>query len=446
VKGDRLAIEIPDEAYQAGLEACKHNLHGRIFWPKGSTPLSVVALKEKLSLIWEGLSKWGIISLGKGFYEFTFSSLEDVKRVRSIPSWNINPGLLKLFAWSRDFNPKLQHNTSAQVWVRIYGLAQEYWHKSILFTIAGSLGTPICTDSVTAKPMHERTFGQFARVLVDIDISQPLRYKILVERKGFAFFVELDYEHIPDFCSSCNVIGHHVTNCKRSNKEVEAKMDRELKKKSAAEIKKVFVQSKDGRPQQSKSLENVNVDTEIINVEDSIERTPPNVNQGPPTNVIQEEDTEIVVPAQQNLSGNNETVLSPRAIFREADLQLEEELNENINGDQNNNLSNSDESTQGTFVDATQHQLIVSEDTNVVAAPSPVRVAKDMEFLKNSWANMMEEDDADKVLVDPGPSVNPNAGFQLVLSKNQKKAQKRTTFSSRDSYTTRSKGTSKPFK
>jgi hypothetical protein len=53
-------------------------------------------------------------------------------------------------------------------------LAQEYWHKSILFTIAGSLGTPICTDSVTAKPMHERTFGQFARVLVDIDISQPL--------------------------------------------------------------------------------------------------------------------------------------------------------------------------------------------------------------------------------------------------------------------------------
>jgi hypothetical protein len=69
-----------------------------------------------------------------------------------------------------------------------------------------------------------------------------------------------------------------------------------------------------------------------------------------------------------------------------------------------------------------------------------------MEFLKNSWANMMEEDDADRVLVDPGPSVNPNAGFQIVLSKNQKKGQKRTTFSSRDSYTTRSKGTSKPFK
>jgi hypothetical protein len=221
VKGDRLAIEIPDEAYNAGLDACKHNLHGRIIWPKGTTPLTVVALKQKLSMIWKDLSKWGVISLGKGFYEFTFSSLEDVKRVRSVPSWNLNPGLLKLFAWSRDFNPKMQQNTSAQVWVRIYGLAQEYWQKAILFTIAGSLGTPICMDSITAKPMYERTFGQYARVLIDIDISQPLRHKVLVERKGYAFFVELDYEHIPEFCSHCRIIGHHVNNCKRINKDME---------------------------------------------------------------------------------------------------------------------------------------------------------------------------------------------------------------------------------
>jgi hypothetical protein len=112
VKGDRLAIEIPEAAYEAGIEACKHNLHGRILWPKGSTPLSVVALKEKLALLWKDLSRWGMISLGKGYFEFTFSSLEDVRRVRSVPSWNLNPGLLKLFAWTKDFNPKLQQNTS----------------------------------------------------------------------------------------------------------------------------------------------------------------------------------------------------------------------------------------------------------------------------------------------------------------------------------------------
>jgi hypothetical protein len=294
--------------------------------------------------------------------------------------------------------------------------------------------------------MHERTFGQFARVLVDIDISQPLRYKVLVERKGFAFFVELEYEHIPDFCTYCSVIGHHVSICKRNNKDVEAKTDREinLKKKSLSEPKKVFVQSKDGRSQQSKPLENVNADNEIINVEDSNEKSPPN-------EVIEKEPEIVVSPFQQQLSGNNEIVKSPRNAFREEDLQLEEELNANLIVENKNNLSDFENSTQGSFVDATQNQLLVNEDTSSVAAPllTPVRVAKDMEFLKNSWANMADDDDDDdqRVLEDQGPTVdNPDAGFQLVLSKHQKKGQKRTTLSSRDSYTTRSKGSSKPFK
>ncbi|KAK2404888.1 hypothetical protein QL285_054191 [Trifolium repens] len=264
VKGVRLAIEIPEVAYQVGLDACKHNLHGRILWPKGSSPLSVVALKAKLSSVWKDFSKWGLISLGKGFYEFTFSTLEDVRRVRSVPSWSLNPGLLKLFAWSKDFNPKAQQNTFAQLWVKFYGLSQEYWHKNIIFTIAGSLGTPICMDSVTARSMHERTFGQFARVLVDIDISQPLRNKVLVERKGFAFFVEIDYENVPDFCNACQVIGHHVDNCRRWNKEDEVKTNKGIiaKKQVAVDAKKAYVQTRDGRPQQQKQNEN-----EVINVE-----------------------------------------------------------------------------------------------------------------------------------------------------------------------------------
>jgi hypothetical protein len=88
------------------MDACKLNLQGRILWPKGSSPLSVVALKAKLSLIWKDFARWGIISLCKGFYEFIFSSLEDVRRVRSTATWNLNPGILKLFAWSKEFNPR----------------------------------------------------------------------------------------------------------------------------------------------------------------------------------------------------------------------------------------------------------------------------------------------------------------------------------------------------
>ncbi|CAI8600059.1 unnamed protein product [Vicia faba] len=138
-----------------GLDSCKHNLHGRILWPKGSTPLTVQQLKTKLQALWSSLPKWGVTSLGKGFFEFSFSSIEDVRRVRATPSWNLNPGILKLFPWTKDFIPSNMNQSSAQVWVQIHGLAQEYWRPKIIFTIASSLGTPICIDSSSNKPLLE---------------------------------------------------------------------------------------------------------------------------------------------------------------------------------------------------------------------------------------------------------------------------------------------------
>ncbi|MCI52894.1 DUF4283 domain protein, partial [Trifolium medium] len=51
VKGDNLAIPIPEQKYIARIEACKHNLHGRIIRPKGETPLTIATLKNKLAPI-----------------------------------------------------------------------------------------------------------------------------------------------------------------------------------------------------------------------------------------------------------------------------------------------------------------------------------------------------------------------------------------------------------
>ena len=49
LKGDNLAISIPEEEVEAGINTCKFNLHARVIWPKGSTPLIAIALREKLT-------------------------------------------------------------------------------------------------------------------------------------------------------------------------------------------------------------------------------------------------------------------------------------------------------------------------------------------------------------------------------------------------------------
>ncbi|KAI5389258.1 hypothetical protein KIW84_074786 [Lathyrus oleraceus] len=62
-----------------------------VIWPKGLTLLTVIALKNKLAPQWNNLDKWDITSLEKGFYEFSFSFHDEVKRVRESPSWNLAP-------------------------------------------------------------------------------------------------------------------------------------------------------------------------------------------------------------------------------------------------------------------------------------------------------------------------------------------------------------------
>jgi hypothetical protein len=61
--------------------------------------------------------------------------------------------------------------------------------------------------------------------------------------------VDIDYENIPDFCQNCKVIGHHVENCKRWNKEEEVKAnhDNNIKKKPTTDPKPHFVPVRDGR-------------------------------------------------------------------------------------------------------------------------------------------------------------------------------------------------------
>ncbi|XP_019433071.1 PREDICTED: uncharacterized protein LOC109339967 [Lupinus angustifolius] len=48
LKGDSIAVKIPEDEYQAGLKRCKNHFHGRIIFSKGDTPTKFLDLKDKL--------------------------------------------------------------------------------------------------------------------------------------------------------------------------------------------------------------------------------------------------------------------------------------------------------------------------------------------------------------------------------------------------------------
>jgi hypothetical protein len=181
-----------------------------------------------------------MISLGRGFYEFSFSSDDDVRTILAMGTVNLKPGLLCLSQWSKDFNKYSQRLTHAQVWIRLLDLPQEYWLERTLLEIAGAIGTPLIIDTATQK----RTFGRYARVLVDIDFFCRLFYEIMVEREDFAFPIEVEYEWLPDFCSHCQILRHSVANCRWLHPKTDLNLDRDNTKKVQDKEKKVVTQQK----------------------------------------------------------------------------------------------------------------------------------------------------------------------------------------------------------
>jgi hypothetical protein len=284
--------------------------------------------------------------------------------------------------------------------------------------------------------MIDRTFGQYARVLVDMDITKDLRYSVLVERKGYAFFVELEYENLPDYCVHCKKIGHDVEICRFANKTVH---DRTAPKLINNEQKKVHVMARDGRKK--------NVENPIIVEEAALKKVEViNKNMDKQKSPVAEEGTSGVKNMEILLQKNqiqilqiNEDPISPRAIMRSQDQNLENEINDELE-QRVVNESEQDSSSQGSeFVDATQFQILnndVSDQEDVeTKLPTPERVQNDMDFLKQSWANIVDDAAAEDRRLeeleqqqDAGEEEQQQIfaeDFQLVTTRSQKKTAKK---------------------
>jgi hypothetical protein len=210
IKGDTLSIKINQEEYRKGVEDCKYALRARLTLNKGEKPYSARDLSSKISKLWTTMASWKMVPLGKGYYDFIFNSAEDYRKIWAVGTVNLKPGLLRLSQWTKDFKYQTQKQTHVSLWIRLVELPQEYWRERTLKEIASAVGTPIDIDG----PTRNRTFGHYARILVDIDLSKKLYDEILVEREDFAFKVEVQYERMPLFCQHCHSIGHNISSCR----------------------------------------------------------------------------------------------------------------------------------------------------------------------------------------------------------------------------------------
>ncbi|XP_019259591.1 PREDICTED: uncharacterized protein LOC109237704 [Nicotiana attenuata] len=178
-----------------------------------------LSFKEMLKFVygvWNFVTTPTVIMHDDGYFIFKFESMEDKERVMQQGPYTANNRPMILKDWDRNFQIKEESMRIVPLWVNFPGLPIQCWTEENLGRIASLLGKPVCTDKLTAE--CERI--SYARVLVDMDITQPLPEEVHIEILGQKSWIQMvEFEWKPKFCLECNNFGHDKAKCQQMEEQ-----------------------------------------------------------------------------------------------------------------------------------------------------------------------------------------------------------------------------------
>ncbi|XP_042511673.1 uncharacterized protein LOC122086773 [Macadamia integrifolia] len=212
-------IVIPQQDYESKRQNFRFALIGRVNF----CLISLDALREEASVNWKLSKGMTMHPLGKGFVIFQFQCEGDKSAVWRRSPLRVGDQVIRFQHWKPDFNIHEKQTFTKLVWIRLSDPPLEYWHENVLLSIAKAVGRPVALDRRT----REGLLGYFAKVLVEIDISESaVRIdEVQVERlelgtaKVFGFRQKVVYEDNVERCGYCRRLGHQVSFCRLKKAE-----------------------------------------------------------------------------------------------------------------------------------------------------------------------------------------------------------------------------------
>lgn len=162
-------------------------------------------MKDRLSKIWKLQGGFDIMDTDNGFFMVKFDLPEDKEKVTSGGPWMIFDHYLAVTHWTPEFVSPDAKIERTMVWICFPGLNLVYYDESFLLAMASTVGKPIRVDTNTLKV--ER--GRFARIFVEIDLTQPVVGKVWLN----GYWYNVAYEGLHIVCTSCGRYGHYGRSC-----------------------------------------------------------------------------------------------------------------------------------------------------------------------------------------------------------------------------------------
>lgn len=177
------------------------------FWPKPE------ALRQWIYSIWT--ENCDIHLCSKGFFIVKFDTIKDKDYALNEGPWFWGNAGLFVRSWFPDFDPNSMVVTKMPVWVKLFNLPIHFWHYKVLEGIGNTLGSFLKAD-------HERLSKDiytFARICVEVDLSQGLPEHIILIHDGKQWAQPLDYENTAFRCRICRQTGHLQSTCPQNKKD-----------------------------------------------------------------------------------------------------------------------------------------------------------------------------------------------------------------------------------
>ncbi|KAK4708762.1 hypothetical protein R3W88_029687 [Solanum pinnatisectum] len=176
-------------------------------------PLSLRNGKKCVTIVEDDLNEiasyWKSVLIGLGYFVFRFDTEEECEHILHEGPYTFKnkPFVLQKWELNFEFNPDCI--TRIPLWVTLPGLPVGYWSKNALSKVTSMIGKPLHTDNFTA----DMTRISYAKILVEVDVAQPLLDNIDISTPYGEFQQSVVFDWCPKFYSSCMKFRHELSQC-----------------------------------------------------------------------------------------------------------------------------------------------------------------------------------------------------------------------------------------
>ncbi|CAA0832457.1 Unknown protein, partial [Striga hermonthica] len=205
--------DIAQDDIKASHDECQRSLFGKVI---GDRPASWIGIKRAMSQIWKLNQPMDVKELCPNYFQFIFQNRDDMKKVAAGTNWNFENQYIILKEWMVNINSKHPCFQELNLWAQVQNIPLNWLSTDVGLKI-GKAFKSLRNVVIATTGNHG---GKLLRLLVIVDINEPLPRIAKIRLGDQIVSVCFQYEKLINHCHYCGIIGHLDRGCRKKMEDV----------------------------------------------------------------------------------------------------------------------------------------------------------------------------------------------------------------------------------